>query len=158
MKQEFNNSFFSWDTLKRFLISTISFGITLYLVGVMCYAIESVGNPGIQIWQEAAKFTLQILTLCSAIVLLIKMLPSSFNKYEVTNGYLILQEYTILGKVVDMSINLQHITKVKIDASKRWDYHVRHRIIIYVNGASMRLNAFTHKQELYDYLYKVTNK
>lgn len=158
MTQKFNNSFFSWDTLKRFLISTVSFGITLYLVSVLIFALESVANPETKIWQEAAKFTLQNLSVCSVIVILMHILPSSFNKYEVTNDYLILKEYSLLGKAVDMSINLQHITKVKIDASKKWDYHARHRIIIYVNGASMRLNAFTHKQELYDYLCKVTNK
>ena len=158
MKQEFNNSFFTWDTLKRFLITVVIWVLLCYLVSVLIFALESVANPETKIWQEAAMFTLQNLSVCSLIVLLLLMLPSSFNKYEVTNDYLILKEYSLWGKAVDMSINLQHITKVTIDASKKWDYHARHRIIIYVNGASMRLNAFTHKQELYDYLCKVTKK
>jgi len=152
MTCSFNNSFFSWNQFIKALITVVNLIVSLWLFAVLCNWIFSLEDPSINIINEATKYTLRLVSWDIIIIMLMVMLPASFNKYILTDEYLYVKEYGLFGKNVDLTIEVKNIKDVQLDSFRFWDYYARKRILIRTNETQIRLNAFNHKRELYNEL------
>lgn len=153
MKAAYNNRFFSWWIVGYMLSHAL---LPLTILFSLCvgagWAYDSIGYPFS--WGDVF---LDFYRPATAVLILIFAYAaiSCKNRYEIHGDYLLIQEYALFGRIMDMRLHICQIEQIRVVHAHRWNIWRLHNMVeIKANGQTYCLRAYDQHNQLCEAIHQ----